>query len=105
MFKNIGKLWEKWSKQGLNLPKANDPIPDKPSITLLAFYMMLMLTFCSLIALHFKIELLVATTMCLLAWAMSFIFYKLRRLDKAKIDLDDQSIELESGEGKENETT
>ena len=97
MFKKLKEFWEKSSSRGLYLPKAHDPIPDKPSVTLLAFYMMLMLAFTSLIALHFKGELLVATTMTLLAWAMSFIFYKIRRLDKAKLDLDDKSIELDSG--------
>lgn len=98
MLKKFAETWERWSVKGLNLPKANDPIPDKPSVTLLAFYLMLMLTIASLVALHFKIELLVATTMTLLAWAMSFIFYKLRRLDKAKLDLDDKSIELDAGD-------
>lgn len=101
MLKKIAKIWEKWSKEGMNLPYAHDPVQKQASVTLLSFYIMLLLAVLSLVALHLKVELLAATSMTLLAWAMSFVFYKLRRLDRAKIDLDDKSIELDGDDEEE----
>jgi len=94
-------LWKKWSEEGVRLPYAYDPTTAKPSITLLQFYVSWLLMFCSLIALHVKPSLWPASAGCMVWWAMSVIFYRLRRLDKAKINLDEKSIELESTEKEE----
>jgi uncharacterized membrane protein len=81
---------------------AYDGATEKPSITLLAFYLGIMLSVISLILLHIdKDKYLIATGSTLLFLGMTFIFYRIRNLDKVKIDLDDRSIELEdNGEKK-----
>ena len=101
MLSKISALWQKWSDVGMRFPYAYDPTTGKPSITLLQFYVSWVVVFCSLFALHFKASLWPATAGCMLWWVLSVIFYRMRRLDKAKIDLDDKSIELESTEKEE----
>jgi hypothetical protein len=46
--------------------------------------------------LHFQSEPIIATPLTMLFWVLSYIFYRLRKLDKAKISLEDKSIELDS---------
>jgi hypothetical protein len=41
-----------------------------------------------------------ATTITALVWVVATILYMIRKLNKAKIDLNDQSIELENEENK-----
>lgn len=98
MFKKILELWVKWSTEGMRLPFIHDPVSQKPSITLMFPYITFTLAFISVICLHIWPTLIVASTMSVLFWIVSVIFYMLRKLHKAKIDLNDQSIELDSGE-------
>lgn len=103
MFEMIRGIWNSWAREGIDLPYARDYGSNKPSLTLLMFYLTFVLAICSLIALHLNSQLLSATSMCLLAWGMGFVFYRLRHLDKVKIDLDDKSIALEDTPDKEPE--
>lgn len=86
------------SEQGLRLPFAYDPVFNKPSITLLFAYIAFLISAISLIALHFKDTLLTATAMTFVFTGMMIVFYLIRSINKAKIDLDDKEIDLESGE-------
>ena len=54
-----------------------------------------MLSFISLIIAHFSITVIPATVISIIFWALAVVFYRFRNLDKAKFDLDDQSISLE----------
>jgi hypothetical protein len=99
MLNKIKEVWNSWSDQGLKLPFVHDQTTKKPSVTLLTYYIMFLMTIFSLIALHFKIELIIATSITIISWVLSFIFYRLRRLNNAKIDLDDKTIELSSDKG------
>lgn len=81
---------------------AHDATTGKPSITLLIFFTALVLTTGSLIAFHFEPEKLLQPCILTLSFlAMSFVFYRMRSLDKVKFDLDDKSFELDASEDKE----
>jgi hypothetical protein len=89
----VAKLIEK----GLPLPHAYDPVPKVPSFRLLAAYLSFLLALGSNIALHFfAIE--TATWTAIVFFAICMVFYMLKRLTKASIDLDDKSVSLESDE-------
>ena len=94
--KILKKIFDKWFDEGVRLPYAHDTTTGKPSITLLFAYTTFILTLVSAISLHKNTEHLEASIFSLVFWAISFVMYRMRRLDKFKIDIDDRSIELES---------
>ena len=94
ILQKLGNFWENISKRGIYAPFIHDARTGKPSITLFFAYTTFTIAIISTIALHFNIGLTVATFTSILFWVISVIFYRLRNLDKAKIDLDDRSIEL-----------
>ena len=90
------------AERGMNLPLAYDHFTKAPSITLLIFYVAMVMTVASLTAFHFLPDkLLQPSLLTLLFLGLSFVFYRMRNLDKVKFDLDDKSIELE-GDDDEN---
>lgn len=99
--KKISDTWDKWGKDGMLWPFVHDPVKGKPSVTLLFFY----ISFClaagsvlvSSVMLLISQKYLAATMMPMLMMYSGFIFYRLRRLDSVKIDLDDKSVELDGG--------
>lgn len=97
LFKKIKDLIDSACSNGLKFPFAYDPVQKKPSVTLLTYYIALYMTIGSLLWLHFKAEPIVVTSLTMLFWVLSYIFYRLRKLDKAKVSLEDKSIELDSG--------
>lgn len=102
ILQKIGNFWESISRRGIYAPFIHDARTGKPSITLLFAYITFALAVLSTIALHFNIQLVVATGTSIMFWVVAVIFYRLRNLDKAKIDLDDKSIELD-GSGDDDE--
>jgi hypothetical protein len=104
MWEKVKKALEFSSKNGIYLPMAYDNDRKKPSVTLLAFYLAMVVSVCSVIALHFSDGLWVATSASLLLFSMTFMFYRLRKLTSAKIDLDDKSIEFSSESNKKSES-
>lgn len=44
---------------------------------------------------------LIATGMSIFMWAIATVFYMLRKLSKAKFDIENKSFELDSGEDEE----
>lgn len=89
------------STMGINFPYAFDPVTKQASVTLLFAYTTFLLTIVSVIALHFKLDLLVATITTMGFWVIAVIFYLIRNLQKAKFDLDDKSFELEGEDDNE----
>jgi hypothetical protein len=86
------------AERGMNLPMAYDAAKGGPSITLLIFYIAMIMTAGSLTAFHFLPDTLLQPALLTLTFlAMAFVFYRLRNLDKVKLDLDDRSIELDGG--------
>lgn len=96
MWQKIKDLWISMSKNGMMLPFLLDPTTNKPSITLMFAYMTFTLAICSTIGLHWNVNFLTASITSILFWMVATIFYMIRKLNKAKLDLDDKSIELEN---------
>lgn len=93
-------IWEKLkaffefsAKTGLYFPMAYDNDRKKPSVTLFAFYISVIISAISVIALHFT-DVWLATAASLMMLGMTFVFYRMRKLTSAKIDLDDKTIEF-----------
>jgi hypothetical protein len=96
MLEKIKAFFKFGAEEGLKLPLAYDASKSGPSITLLIFYLAMIMTVSSLTAFHFLPDkLLQPSLLTLLFLGMSFVFYRMRNLDKVKFDLDDKSIELE----------
>lgn len=101
MFEGIKQFFTSGSEKGLKFPYAHDGVSGKPSVTLFFSYVSFYLTIISLIALHFKDSLLIASiTTCVYSCIM-IIFYLIRTIKRAKIDLDDRSLDLEGTENVE----
>lgn len=98
MLKKLSELWDKWSTIGVKLPYLFDPTTNQPSITLGMLYISSLIMFGSLIGLHIKDTLLSATITTIMVWIIAYVMYRLRKLDKFKIDLDDKEIELSNGD-------
>jgi len=97
----IKTTWSRWSTKGMSWPFVHDPVKSKPSVTLLFFYITFCITACTIIGsstmLIIKGQYLQATIMPMLSWFSAFVFYRLRRLDSVKINLNEKSVELEGG--------
>lgn len=91
-----------WSERGVRLPYAYDAISEKPSITLLFLWLYSVALLISIINMHVNAEPLTAGIFTATVWALSTIFYMLRKLTSAKVDLDDKSFELENSSPGEN---
>lgn len=96
MFKKVNSLWSAWCEKGIKLPYAFDPETNKPSITLMFFWVTSILSIISLILLHLNLVSNIATTYSLVFIFSAFIMYRLRKLDKVKIDVENKSIELDN---------
>ncbi len=97
----------RWNKRGIYLPFVHDPQRNEPSVTLMFFYLTFILSMifvsASSIILLIKNEPINATLMPTLLMLLGFVFYRLRNLDKIKIDLDDKEIELSSTDDEKEE--
>ncbi len=92
LFKNLKDSYV----NGWILPTAFDSVKKESSTTLLFFYVGLTLSVLSLTAYHFLPETLVGpASMTMLFFGMTFVFYRMRSLDKIKFDIKNQSFELE----------
>lgn len=98
MWNNIRTWLDDKAKNGLYFWYANDRSTGKPSVTLFMAYVAFFIAACSLIALHFKETLLTATSMSFVFSGMMIIFYMIREINKASINLKDKSINLENTE-------
>lgn len=96
---------ELWAKRGMYFPFVHDPTTKQPSVTLMFFYLSFMLALgiitVSSVAQLIKGENVMATVMPMMLAVVGFIFYRLRNLDRVKIDLDDKEIELSSDDKEE----
>lgn len=96
MLDKLKKLLEFSSKTGMWLPAAYDNQSNGPSVTLwfahISFYLAT-ISIILLIAADIKQGVIAASIFS----ALYTIFYLLRRLSKAKIDLNDGELELDNG--------
>lgn len=94
-------LYKEFSKTGFPVPFIQDAITEKPSMTL-TFAFVSFLICCTGIIFLIARDLTVGTITSLLFWVICMVFYRMRKLDKFKIDLDDRTIELDGGDEEEN---
>jgi len=101
LFRKLAESWKKWGTDGMLWPFVHDPVKGKPSVTLLFFYISFFLAASAVLVSSIMLLLtgnyLTATFMPIMMMFSGFIFYRLRRLDSVNIDLDDKSINLNSG--------
>jgi hypothetical protein len=96
MLDKIKKLFEFSAKNGLYFPAAYDINTKKPSTTLFSFYTGIGLAVISLIAYHIAPDKLIGpASMSLLYLGMTFVFYRVRAIDRVKINVEQKSIEFE----------
>ncbi len=103
MSEKIKKFLEESAVRGMYLPLAYDA--GKPSITMFFSYLANTLAIISLALLHVKGEPFVATLTTTSYAIIQTVLYMLRRLSKAKIDLDDRSFDLEGEEDEKTSTS
>lgn len=101
MLNNLKELWTQWCEVGLKWPYAYDPTSKTPSITLLMLYFATIVMFTAEITNLFIQTMNIPVLVTVFVWFLAFIMYRLRKLDKVKLDLDDQSLEIESSDGSE----
>ena len=94
MFIKLRDFWTSLCVEGIHLPFSFDPETNKPSITLMFFWISSTLSVASLILLHIGIVTYTATAMSLGFVLLAFVMYRMRKLDKVKINLTEKSIEL-----------
>lgn len=88
--------------EGQIVPLAYDPVQKAASFPLFAAYIALILAGSSVVALHFLPQLKEATLITLGFWATATVFYLLHGgIGKAKIDLKNDDIELDSSGDKQ----
>lgn len=95
MLQTLSKFWKSLCEEGIRLPFAFDPESQQPSVTLMFYWIASGLSIASLVLLHLNYVALSATGMSLLFVLISFVMYRLRKLDKVKIDVKNESIDLE----------
>lgn len=89
-------FFTEWETKGVSMPLMYDPVADRASITVLFPYVSFWLTIVSLIFLHFFPSIWSATLGCGMLWVLSTVLYMIRKLSKAKFDLNDKTIEFDS---------
>jgi hypothetical protein len=93
MLKHIKSSLKNAIENGIPFPHAYDPVPKKPSFRLLCAYTSFLVATASVVALHF-VPVETATWTAIGFYGLCMVFYMLKRLTSAKIDLDDRSLEL-----------
>lgn len=94
----IKEIIERWSTVGIKFPFAHDNGTGQGSATLLFYYVFSIFTIISLILLHFSMEFAVATCVTTMVWLVSYICYRVRKIDKFKLDFENKSVEVDAEE-------
>jgi len=94
MFNIIKDKLSFWSNNGIRFLYAFDATTGQPSVTLFFSYVTFWLAICGSVAVYFKSDLLFASINSIVFWILAFVMYRIRHLDKFKLDLDDRSLEL-----------
>jgi len=94
MFNYIKDKIKSWAENGIKFAYAFDPSTNQSSVTLFFVYITFWLAVAGSISVYYKSEFLTASINSTIFWVVAFIFYRLRKLDSVKLDLDDKSIEL-----------
>jgi hypothetical protein len=101
LWQNLKDALVKSSTEGMHMPVMFDASTGKASATLFFMYIANTLALCSLIWLHFRGDPFVATITTAIYSIVWTVLYMMRRIQKAKFDLDDRSIDLEADDEEE----
>lgn len=103
IYQSIKDQFKTWNKEGMNVPLASDN--GVPSMTLLFAYISFLATLISLIYLHIFPDRPTPTIVSIVFWTIALIIYRVRKIDKFSVDLDDKSFSIEgSDDEKETQT-
>lgn len=86
---------ENGCKVGIPFPTAREEPDGQPSFTLFVAWISFMIAAMSVIDLHIRPAHLVATGTAIFFWLLAMVFYRIRNLQKAKIDLSKREVELD----------
>lgn len=100
---NIKEYIKDGMQNGFKLPYAYDGSTKQPSVTLWFAYCSFFLAFGAVVYFIVKGDPLASSSVAIGFWALAMVFYRLRHLDKFKLDLDDKSLELSGDEDEESE--
>lgn len=100
MWENVKKIFEFSAKVGFFFPGAYDSNTDKASTSLLFANISFYIACASVLTLMYK-DIILGTVGAITLSVIYFIFYMLRKLNKAKFDIDDRSFDLENNEGED----
>jgi hypothetical protein len=84
------------STPGLFVPMIRSDKSGGPSVTLTFAYVTFIIAVVSVIYNHLVDGLLTATITSIIFWALAVVLYRLGKLDKAKFDLENKTLELDS---------
>jgi hypothetical protein len=95
MLKTLKNYIKDGFKEGFSLPLAKDGITGLPSATLWFAYISFLLALAAEVYFIIKEDNLASTSTAIIFWVIAMVFYRMGKLDKVKIDIDDQNIELD----------
>lgn len=95
MFESFKNYVKDGLNQGFKIPLAKEGVEGKPSATLWFAYISFFLALASEVYFIYKGDPLASTATAICFWVLAMVFYRLRKLDSVKIDLDNHSIELD----------
>lgn len=98
MLEKVSNWYNDVKINGIKFLYAYDSERKGASSTLFYCYISFYFVLASIIALHFNTNLLTPSLITIGFFSICMIFYRLRKIDKLKIDLDDRSIDIESNE-------
>lgn len=85
---------KQWSEEGIKFPMAYDGTTGKPSVTLLFAYISYIIAASIVIYLTVKDQ-IAGSAAALMFFFGCLIMYRVRHLDKLRVDFDDKSIDIE----------
>lgn len=97
ILQTIKEQFKEWNSIGMNIPMGNDGT-DKPSVTLFFAYISFIALMVSLVYLHFNPNNMTPTLIATLVWSIALLIYRVRKIDKLSVDLDDKSITIEGSD-------
>lgn len=92
----FNKIIDFFFKDNIKLPLLLDTSTNKNTLTGLFAYVAFILACLSVIAYHFRANLFVPCTVTISFWLIAVILYMIRHLNKAKIDLEHRTLDLEN---------
>jgi|SRR5690606_30295877 len=101
MIKSVINKIKCWSNNGIKFWYAYDSVTEQKSITLFFTYITFWLSVAGSVLVYFNTELIIASINSMVFWLISFVMYRIRRIDTFKFDLDDTSFEISGNQDAE----